>query len=249
MESFDHLLSPETINLLAPFGIDNPLFYVNKVIIFNTWLVLGILLLLVLVMRYYLTKKESMIRTLALSIVSAFSDFTTDALGQFYYHHTVFIASIFIFILFCNCIGILPLADEPTRDINTALSLGAIAFLYKEIYAIKTHGFLGYLKEFTHPFAVMLPLNVIGHLSKVISLSFRLFGNIFGGAIITAIYKGFLNTFGLISQLAGLFSGFNLIVLLFFGIFEGVIQAFVFAMLALTYLSIAIHTEVEESIT
>ncbi len=248
MESLDHLLSPETINLLAPFGIDNPLFYINKLIIVNTWLVLIILLVLVLVMRYYLTKKESMIRSIALSIVTAFSDLTTETLGAFYYKHTVFVASIFIFILLCNCIAILPWTDEPTRDLNTALALGVIAFLYKEVYAIKTHGILGYLKEFTHPFVIMLPLNVIGHLSKVISLSFRLFGNIFGGAIITTIYKGVISL-SFLTQIIGLISGMNLIVLLFFGVFEGIIQAFVFSMLSLTYLSIAIQTEEEDPIT
>ncbi|MGE0009196.1 MAG: F0F1 ATP synthase subunit A [Candidatus Babeliales bacterium] len=242
MESFDHLLDPKTINLLAPFGIDNKLFYVNEEIILNTWLVLFIILLLVLVLRYYTRKKRSIGRSIAISIVSAFIDLTTETLGAFHYNHTVFIGSIFIFILICNCIVVIPGADEPTRDLNTTIALGAISFLYKEYFSIKAHGFLGYLKEFTHPFAVMFPLNVIGHLSKVVSLSFRLFGNIFGGAIISTIYKGFI-TSSIIYQLAGLFSGLNLIVLLFFGIFEGLIQAFVFAMLSLTYLSIALQGE------
>lgn len=242
MESFDHLLDPKTINLLAPFGIDNKLFYVNEEIILNTWLVLLIILVLALVLRFYLTKKKSAGRWIALTIVQSFIDLTSETLGGFYYGHTAFIASIFIFILICNCVAVIPGTDEPTRDLNTTLSLGAIAFLYKEYFAIKTHGFLGYLSEFTHPFAVMLPLNVIGHLSKVISLSFRLFGNIFGGAIISTIYKGFI-TSSVIYQFLGIVSGVNLIVLLFFGVFEGIIQAFVFAMLSLTYLSIAIQGE------
>ncbi len=242
MESFDHLLDPQTINLLAPFGIDNKWFHVNEEIIINTWLVLIIILVLVLALRYYVRKKGSVGRSIAISIVQSFIDLTSETLGGFYYGHTTFIAAIFIFILMCNCVAVLPGADEPTRDLNTTLALGLTAFLYKEYYAIKTHGFLGYLKEFTHPFIVMMPLNIIGHLSKVISLSFRLFGNIFGGAIISTIYKGFI-TSSFIFQLIGLFSGLNLVVLLFFGIFEGIIQAFVFAMLSLTYLSIALSGE------
>lgn len=242
MESFDHLLNPHLTNLLAPFGIDNPWFYVNGEIILNTWYVLVLILTISLVLRYYLTKKNSIGRSIAISLVNAFVDLTTETLGGFYYGHTAFVATVFIFILLCNCIGVVPGTDEPTRDLNTTVSLGVIAFLYKEYFAIKTHGFLGYLKEFTHPFAVMLPLNLIGHLSKIVSLSFRLFGNIFGGAIISTIYKGVI-TASLFTQILGLISGVNLLVLLFFGVFEGVIQAFVFSMLTLTYLSIAIQTE------
>lgn len=242
MESFDHFLDPKTINLLAPFGIDNHLFYVNEEIIINTWLVLGILLTIVLVLRFYLRKKKSIGRALAISLVNSFIDLTTETLGGFYYSHTAFVATVFLFILLCNCVGVIPGTEEPTSDLNTTVALAVIAFLYKEVYAIKEHGLLEYLKEFTHPFAVMLPLNIIGHLSKIVSLSFRLFGNIFGGAIISTIYKGMLST-SIIYQIAGLISGVNLIVLLFFGIFEGVIQAFVFSMLTLTYLSIAIQTE------
>lgn len=245
MESFDHLLDPHQVNLLAPFGIDSKLFYVNAEIIFNTWLVLAILLSIVVVLRYYLTKKNSMGRSIALTIVNSFIDLTTDTLNGFYYNHTVFIASLFIFILLCNCVAVLPFADEPTHDLNTTIALGVIAFCYKEYFAIKTHGFGGYIQEFTHPFAIMLPLNVIGHVSKIISLSFRLFGNIFGGAIIMAIYKSFLSLSWLL-QIVGIVSGLNLIVLVFFGVFEGMIQAFVFSMLSLTYLSIAIQTELEE---
>lgn len=241
MESFEGL-EPHSINLLASFGIDHPLLYVNTDTIINTWLVLGVLLVVVLIMRYFLLKKKSIGRFIATSFISSFIDLTTETLGSFFYNHTAFITSIFTFILLCNCIGVIPWAEEPTRDLNTPVALGIISFIYKEVYAIKIHGFMGYLKEFTHPFFVMLPLNIIGHLSKVVSLSFRLFGNIFGGSIISTVWKTLISS-SAFAQLFGLISGINLLVLLFFGVFEGVIQAFVFSMLALTYLSIAINPE------
>jgi F-type H+-transporting ATPase subunit a len=88
----------------------------------------------------------------------------------------------------------------------------------------------------------MFPLNVIGKLASIISISFRLFGNIFGGAIISRIYFGVIEG-SLIGEMIGLFSGINFLIMLFFGLFEGALQAFVFSMLTLTYLSMSIQGE------
>lgn len=92
----------------------------------------------------------------------------------------------------------------------------------------------------------MLPLNLIGKFATIISMSFRLFGNIFGGATIASIY--FRLIYGSPAwEAIGSFSGINLIIMLFFGLFEGLIQAFVFAMLSLTYLATAIaHDDTEQ---
>jgi F-type H+-transporting ATPase subunit a len=91
----------------------------------------------------------------------------------------------------------------------------------------------------------MLPLNIVGKFASIISMAFRLFGNIFGGSTIATIYFSILHGSTFLQTL-GLFTGVNLIVLLFFGLFEGAIQAFVFAMLTITYLSIAISSEQTE---
>jgi F-type H+-transporting ATPase subunit a len=88
----------------------------------------------------------------------------------------------------------------------------------------------------------MFPLNVIGKLSSIISSSFRLFGNIFGGSIITKLYFTAIQT-SLLTQLFGIFSGFNILIVLFFTLFEGLLQAFVFAMLTLTFLSLGASDE------
>ena len=86
----------------------------------------------------------------------------------------------------------------------------------------------------------MFPLHVIGKLATIVSISFRLFGNIFGGAIIAHIYLSSIEG-SLLWELLGILTGTNLIITIFFGLFEGFLQAFVFSMLSLTYLSIAIN--------
>ena len=88
----------------------------------------------------------------------------------------------------------------------------------------------------------MLPLNIIGKISSIISVSFRLFGNIFGGSIITKLYFTAIQG-SVLFELLGIFSGLNLLIVCFFTLFEGLLQAFVFAMLTLTYLSIGCSEE------
>lgn len=186
----------------------------------------------------FFKKKENALRFMTLSFFNSFIDLCTQTLGEWNFSHFSFIASLFIFILFCNCIAIIPWIEEPTRDLNTALALGILAFLYKEFYTIYLNGFKTYIREFFYPFIIMFPINIIGHFSKIISMSFRLFGNIFGGSIITEIYFGALSG-SILFESIGILSGLNFIVLLFFVVFEGFIQAFVFSMLSLTYLAIA----------
>ncbi len=96
-----------------------------------------------------------------------------------------------------------------------------------EIYI---HGFLGYIKSYFSPGGAigfcMFPLNVVGKCAEVVSVSFRLFGNIFGGAIILSIISGLIYYMLLPIGMFG-----------YFGVFAGTVQAFVFTMLALTYIS------------
>ena len=127
----------------------------------------------------------------------------------------------------------------------TTLALGLSAFLYTQFSSIQTNGLSNYLKGYLKPFFIMLPLNIISNLATIISISFRLFGNIFGGAVISNLWYGAIS-YSYITQLIGILSGINLTLTLFFVLFEGFIQAFVFAMLSLTYLSLEVRAHESE---
>ncbi len=236
------LFDSQQLNIGKWFGLQSDFLNVTISTVLNTWFILFLLLMLVLFFRYFLDKKSSLVRYVVLSGVSSFMDLITQTLGRFIYGHFVLITSLFVFIVLCNCVGIIPWTTEPTTDINTTLALGLVSFFYKDFYAIKVQGFSSYIKDFFYPFFLMFPINLIGHFSKIVSISFRLFGNIFGGSIIMELYKSLISG-SLIFETVGLFSGFNFIILIFFGIFEGLIQAFVFSMLSLTYLALAIQEE------
>lgn len=231
---------------LTWLGLDHPFFNLNSTTIINTWIILGIILLIALPTRWLIRKKESVTRYVITEFSALFLDMCEQTLGGYFsFGHFSFITSLFIFILLCNIIVIVPWMSEPTKDLNTTIALGLISFIYTQVYAIKAHGLAAYLKEYMQPIFLMFPLHVLGKLASVVSIAFRLFGNIFGGAIIGHIYFGVIEG-SLIWELAGLLSGFNFVIILFFGIFEGFLQAFVFTMLSLTYLSIALQEEPED---
>jgi F-type H+-transporting ATPase subunit a len=233
---------------LSWLGLEHPFFTVNSTTVIYTWIILGFIILLALFVRLSLKKKDSIVRFIATEFIASFLDMCQQTLGTaFTFSHFVFIMSLFVFILLCNIIMIIPWMGEPTKDLNTTLALGIITFIYTQIHAISAHGLGSYIKEYFEPFFIMFPLHVLGKIASVVSIAFRLFGNIFGGAIISHIYFGALEG-NIIWESLGLLSGCNFLIVIFFGLFEGFLQAFVFTMLALTYLSIALTAEPEDTL-
>ena len=139
------------------------------------------------------------------------------------------VCSLFLFLLISNWLGIIPHLEEPTKDLNTPLSLGLMGFAIAHYAGIKSKGFKAYAKEYFQPIFFMMPLNVIGELAKIVSISFRLFGNIMGGSIIILVVSHL--TYSLVLP-PFLFA--------FFGLFVGTIQAFVFTMLTIVYISVQV---------
>jgi F-type H+-transporting ATPase subunit a len=146
---------------------------------------------------------------------------------------TSFISTLFLFLLLCNYSGVF-FFEEPTKDINTPLALGLMGFIISVYQSMKFKGVFGYFKEMImEPIPIiMFPLNLIGELSKIVSISFRLFGNIMGGAVIIVVVSWLV---GYLILPVGLVA--------FFGLFVGTIQAFVFTMLTLAYISNGIDLE------
>jgi len=171
------------------------------------------------------------LQIIAETTYSFFSSLVIETIGEEKKYFTPYIFTIFVFIWLCNIIGMIPIPGnlEPTRNLNVPLGLGLMAIIVVHYSAIKEKGIVQYLKEFTAPISFMLPINIVGEFAKVISISFRLFGNILGGAIIVLVVSN-LTRFILIPV------GLNL----FFGLFIGTVQAFVFTMLVLSYTAVAI---------
>lgn len=180
------------------------------------------------------TRKKGIVpnpfQVIAEIFVSIFWGLTRDALDEdLAKTYFPLICALFMFLLMCNWIGIVPFMDEPTKDLNTTLGLGVMGFFIAHYVGIRSKGLKAYVKAYFEPIFFMMPLNVIGEIAKVVSISFRLYGNIMGGSIIILV----------VSYLV-----YNLIIppflYAFFGLFVGTVQAFVFTMLTLVYISVQV---------
>lgn len=162
-------------------------------------------------------------------IVELFSNLLEQTLGEHGKRHIPMLGSLFLILWISNIIGAIPLAVEPTRDLNVPMGHMLVVLFVVHFEAIRIKGLGAYLKSYSDPFIIMMPLNVIGEIAKGVSLSFRLFGNILGGSIIVIVISYLVKNTILPAGLA-----------LFFGLFVGTIQAFVFTMLGMTYIAVAI---------
>lgn len=220
----------------------HPFFTFNTHTIYNTWFAMLILTVFLWIGRITLYNKKSLGRYAIKYALQALLDVYNQAFTTYSPIHFTFITTIFLFIFFCNSISLIPWTEEPTTDLNTALSLGVVSFLYAQITAIKNHGFKEYILGYFQPFFVFFPLNIVSKIASIISISFRLFGNIFGGAIIAKLYTSAISGV-IIFEIFGIISTVNLVIALFFGLFEGFLQAFVFTMLTTTTIALAVQGE------
>ena len=162
--------------------------------------------------------------------------------------------TLFLYILVANWIEFLPLGLVPilhgaNADLNQTLAMGVVVFVVVEWYSVRVLGFFGFLRRFTKPFelplparVVFIPLNILEELTKPVTLSMRLFGNIFAGAAIIGLIIGFgtlsLPVVGTIpglivgSLVLGVWKAFDVL-------FIGFIQAFIFMLLTVVYFSAA----------
>jgi F-type H+-transporting ATPase subunit a len=203
---------------------------INLEVILMTWIVFALLIIIGL----FASKKKSIlprpIQALGELIVSLLYELTEDALGKdLAKTYAPLICALFMFLLLSNWLGIIPHLDEPTKDLNTTLGLGIMGFVIAHYAGIKSKGFKAYIKEYFQPIFFMMPLNLIGELAKIVSISFRLFGNIMGGSIIILVVSYLTYSVVLPPFLYA-----------FFGLFVGTIQAFVFTMLTVVYISVQV---------
>lgn len=145
-----------------------------------------------------------------------------------------FIMTLFIFLIISNWLGLVPGFTSPTNDLNTTLGLALLVVVMVHGLMIKNQGIISYIKHYFKPNILFLPINIIEELAKPVTLSFRLFGNILAGEILIIIL-GILVPF------------FVPTLWLAFSVFVGVIQALIFTMLSMSYLSGAVQDHHDEA--
>ncbi len=146
-----------------------------------------------------------------------------------------FVGTLFIFIAISNILAIVPGYTPPTSSLSTTAALAVCVFIAVPVFGIWGQGGLSYLKQYLQPTFFMLPFNIIGELSRTLALAVRLYGNMMSGTIIVAILLTITPLiFPVIMQALGLLTG--------------LIQAYIFAILAMVYIASAnmAHQEIEK---
>jgi F-type H+-transporting ATPase subunit a len=166
-------------------------------------------------------------------IIETFADFAEEVMGEKGKAFVPFILTFFIFILISNALGLVPGFVPPTANLNTTLGLALIVFFTTHIVGVKEHG-LGYIKHFTGPMwwlaPIMIPIEVFGHLARPVSLSMRLFGNMFGHELLIGVLL-------ILMPIA-----YPLLVFVtVLGVVVVVIQAMIFALLTMAYIGGALE--------
>jgi len=217
----------------------------------NTWIISGFLILIAFIINRKLkdpNKVPEGLQNVAEFLVDSLDSFAVSTMGESGKRFGSFYGSMLIFLMACNISGLfigpnigpanadgtralLDFMRPPTADFAVTFALALITFIMIEGYAMKEHGVLSWLKGLTEPMWPMTPLNVIGELANPISLSFRLFGNILGGTIIMGLYYN-LPWYTLIGVPIALHA--------YFDIFAGLLQAFIFVMLSMTFVASSI---------
>ncbi len=191
-----------------------------------------VVMILLISVGFLASKSVSMIpgkmQNLFELIISGIEEFMVDTIGEEGRWILPLAATIFIYIFVGNLVGLIPGFFPPTANINTTLSCALVVFIFTHFLGIKYHG-AKYIKHFLGPVWWMAPLifiiEVIGHFARILSLTFRLFGNMVGHEIVL----------GILFMLAGLYLAPLPIMAL--GIFVGFVQAFVFFLLSIIYFS------------
>ena len=190
-------------------------------------------------------------QAVAEKIVMVAENFVRSNMGEQWMQMVPFISAIFALSLGSSLASLLGFW-APTADVSVLLGWALIVFILITYYKIKTNGFFGYLKGFCEPVFVMAPFNLLGEVFKPISMSFRHFGNVLSGMVISSLVyaalilanhalfgwlPGFLGT--LLGNIPFLAIGIPAVLSLYFDWFSSAMQAFIFCMLTMIFIKSA----------
>ncbi len=191
-----------------------------------TWLIIVVLALLSVIATKALTAVPGGLQNFMEVVIGGIENMVVETMGEHGRPFFPLIATLAIFVLVSNLIGLVPGFFPPTANINTTAACAVVVFVTTHVVGVKEHGFK-YIKHFMGPILWLAPMmffiEVIGHFSRVISLTLRLFGNMNGHELVLMIF------FGLAPFLVPL-------PMMMMGVLVSFIQAFVFMLLAMIYI-------------
>jgi len=174
------------------------------------------------------------------TIVTQVGDIADSAIGPGSRRFVPLAVTLFVFILTCNWLEIIPSGHNPewfpapTADVNLPLAMALTVIFLVHYNSIKARGWRGYLRHYLQPYPFLLPINIIEEITKPITLTYRLFGNLFASVLMVSVIAALFPIYAVpIGEL----------IWKPFALFIGAIQAFIFALLTVIYLGIGMETD------
>lgn len=205
----------------------------NATIVF-TWFVMALMVLgsWLVTRRLSAETRLSRWQNLLEVLVAGIRDEIREISGQTPGQYLPFVGTLFLFIAVSNLLSIVPGYEPPTGSLSTTAALAACVFVAVPVYGISQKG-ISYFAQYIKPSVFMLPFNIMGELSRTLALAVRLFGNVMSGTMIVAILLAITPLiFPIVMQALGLLTG--------------LIQAYIFAILAMVYIAAATRAQRQE---
>jgi F-type H+-transporting ATPase subunit a len=198
--------------------------------VITTWGIMLMLTVLAWLSTRNLKMFPSSIQTIVEGIIAAIDDAIVAVAPEHGRQIMPFIASLWLFLIVANLVGLIPGLHSPTRDLSVTAALACLVFFSVHWFGIKALGFKNYLHHYLKPSPVLLPFHIISEITRSLALAIRLFGNMMSldmAALMILLVAGFLAP----------------IPILMLHIIEALVQAYIFGMLALVYLASAIQSQ------
>jgi len=206
---------------LGPIAVTRP--------VVTTWAIMAVLVLASWLATRRLAGQPDRRQAVVEAIVTGILSQINEVIAKDSRPFLPLLGTIFIFLVAANLSGVLPGVEAPTGKLETPAALALIVFGAVHFFGVRARGPLGYLATFAKPKLIMLPLNLVSEVTRTFSMMVRLFGNVMSGEFVIA----------LVVALAGLFVPIPLMAL---EILVGVVQAYIFTILATVFIGAAIDT-------
>lgn len=235
-EQLNHMLGGPANALLNLVGVHakDTAFPITDPVAMQFMVALVMLTFFALIRRRLSIEAPGRVQQVAEMLVETFSDLCKDTIGHHSSRYVPYVTTLFVFVLVSNLIGLVPGFLSPTQFAFVPLGCAIMTFVYYHFHGVRQQGVLKYLKHFAGPIWwlswLMFPIEIISHTARVMSLTVRLFANMYAGELLTLVF------FSLVPiGVPLIFQGMHLIV--------GSLQAFIFAMLTIIYLAGAVAEE------
>jgi F-type H+-transporting ATPase subunit a len=198
--------------------------------VFTTWGIMLVLTVVAWLSTRNLKLFPSLIQTIIESIVEAIDEAILAVAPEHGRQIMPFIATLWLFLVIANLVGLIPGVHSPTRDLSVTSALAVLVFVSVHWFGIRTQGLKKYLHHYLTPSPILLPFHIISEFTRTLALAIRLFGNMMSlemAAMLILLVAGFLAP----------------IPILMLHIIEALVQAYIFGMLALIYLAGAIQSQ------